>query len=495
MKFKKLSKVKYSLVTLFLISLFSCNESLELLPPGGLIREEYWKTKEDVEAVLMAGYQSFANMDRDLFLHGELRGDLLEGGPLQNSQEQNIMENNIYSDNSFTNWDDFYRIINYCNEVIQNAPLVQEIDNTFNDFRRQTLMAEAYWVRSLAYFYLVRIYNQVPLILEPSESDNVDFYVKKSSQEEVLTQIVEDLTANREFAPSGSFPTIEENKGRASKAAYDALLADIALWRFRYDEVLQHVARIEEREEFQMMPSNKWFEIFYPGNSLEGIFEFQFSDDLNQYNNTYWTTSENSRQYYPSQRAVELFGSEYSAELIRGQGATIAEVSDEDFIIWKYAGQVPDPVGRAIRPGSERNSANWIVYRKAEILLMKAEALSQLQRYQEAQNVLNVIRERANVSLLSLPDSRTAFEDAIIEERALEFAYEGKRWFDILRMGRRDDFARKSRVIEIIVSNVPSTQKRILATKLTNPNGWYLPVYDEELERNRNLVQNPYYDF
>ncbi|MFN2396665.1 MAG: RagB/SusD family nutrient uptake outer membrane protein [Bacteroidales bacterium] len=495
MKRIKLLKVKYLLLTFLLTGLFSCNESLELLPPSGLIRDEYWKTKEDVEAVLMAAYESFASMDRELFLHGELRGDLLEGGRLQSSQEQNIMENNIYPDNSFTNWDNFYQVVNYCNEVIKNAPLVQEIDNTFNDFRKQTLMAEAYWLRSLAYFYLVRIYNEVPLILEPSESDDVDFYVEKSSQEEVLTQMVADLTANREFAPSGSFPTIAENKGRASKAAYDALLADIALWRFRYDEVLQHVAEIERREVFQLLPSNRWFEIFYPGNSLEGIFEFQFSNDLNQYNSTSWLTSQNSLQYYPSQKAIEMFGSEYSAELIRGQGATIAEISDDNFIIWKYNGQVPDPVGQARRPGSESSSANWIIYRKAEILLMKAEALSQLERYQEAQNVLNVIRERANVSLLSLPNSRNAFEDAILEERALELAYEGNRWFDILRMGRRNNFARKARVIEIIVSNVPSTQKRILATKLTNPSGWYLPIYDEELERNRNLVQNPYYDF
>jgi hypothetical protein len=62
-------------------------------------------------------------------------------------------------------------------------------------------------------------------------------------------------------------------------------------------------------------------------------------------------------------------------------------------------------------------------------------------------------------------------------------------------MGRRNNYARKSKLIDIIVSNVPSTQKRILATKLTNPNGWYLPILEDEIERNKNLKQNPYYDF
>jgi hypothetical protein len=126
---------------------------------------------------------------------------------------------------------------------------------------------------------------------------------------------------------------------------------------------------------------------------------------------------------------------------------------------------------------------------------MKAEALSQLERYSEARFIMEEIRERAGVPILAIANSPVAFEDAILAERAIELCYEGKRWFDLLRMGRRNNYARKNKLIEIIVSNVPSTQKRILAAKLTNPLGWYLPIYETEIERNQNLVQNPYYDF
>ncbi len=126
---------------------------------------------------------------------------------------------------------------------------------------------------------------------------------------------------------------------------------------------------------------------------------------------------------------------------------------------------------------------------------MKAEALSQLNRFSEALDIINQIRARADIPLLDLPDSPVAYEDAILEERALELAFEGKRWFDLLRMGRRNNYARKNKLIEIIVKNVPATQKRILAVKLTNPLGWYMPVHELELERNKNLTQNPYYDF
>jgi hypothetical protein len=486
-------KIKYLIAGLLIFTQFSCNDWLELIPPGGLIREEFWKTKADVDAVLMAAYSEFSRMDRSLFLFGELRGDMITGGPNQGDGERMIMENNIYPDNGFSNWNNFYKVINYCNEVIVNAPLVQEIDDTFTDYQMQGLVSEAYFLRSLAYFYLVRIFKEVPLVLKPSETDDTDFYVTKESEETVLTQIVKDLEANRAFAPSESFKTIRENKGRASKAAFDALLADIALWRFDYDNVIKYVNQIEVTKKFVLMPSGRWFELFYPGNTLEGILEFQFDGNLQQRNSTYDLTSRNSNQYKPSQKALDLLSFEFASELVRGEDAAIRKYGEDDFIIWKYVGQAPD--GQSARAGAEQYSCNWIVYRYADVLLMKAEALSQKGDFYGANELISEIRDRAGVGPLSIANTPTAYEDAILNERALELSYEGKRWFDLLRMGRRNNYARKDKLIEIIVANVPSTQKRILATKLTNPQGWYLPIYEDEIERNKNLVQNPYYDF
>lgn len=481
------------MIVLMVFTQISCNDWLELIPPGGLIREEFWKTRADVDAVLMAAYSDFSSMDRNLFLYGELRGDMLQAGPSLGGNERKVMENNIYPDNGFANWQNFYKVINYCNEVIVNAPKVQEIDNTFTDYQMQGLMSEAYFLRSLAYFYLVRIFNQVPLILDPSETDDTEFYVEKATEEVVLNQIVKDLEANRAFAPSESFKTLKENKGRASKAAFDALLADIALWRFDYDNVIKYVTQIEQTQKFVLMPSGRWFELYYPGNSLESILEFQFDGNMQQRNGTYDLTSRNSNQYKPSQKALELLSFEFASELVRGEDASIRKYGEDDFIIWKYVGQAPD--GQSARSGSQQYSCNWILYRYADVLLMKAEALSQKGDYIGAFQIINEIRNRAGVGAISIANSPTAYEDAILEERALELAYEGKRWFDLLRMGRRNNYARKSKLIDIIVSNVPSTQKRILATKLTNPNGWYLPVFEDEIERNKNLTQNPYYDF
>jgi hypothetical protein len=390
-------------------------------------------------------------------------------------------------------WSKFYKVINYCNEVIKNAPEVKKIDGTFNDFQLKGIMAEAYFLRGLSYFYLVRIFKDVPFLTEPSVNDGVNFYPTQTKGEDILTAILKDLNGCRETASDPSLKSVAEAKGRATKASIDALIADISLWNFDYASCITACDRIISNSTYQMVPYSQWFTIFYPGNSLEGIFEFQFMDP-DQKNGLFGMTNQNAYQYIPSQLAADLFGFDNgSVEKTRGERSSIAMLSKDNYIIWKYVGFAPD--GKSVRPTSIQNSANWIVYRLTDIYLMKAEALSQLNRYAEAGAILDMVRLRAQVDPLAIADSPTAFEDAILNERRLEFAFEGKRWFDLLRMGRRNNYANKAKFIETIITAIPSTQKRILSAKLTNTLGWYLPISKSETERNLNLVQNPYYTF
>ena len=490
--------VKYLLISILLIVQLSCEKWMELLPPEGLTREEFWQTKEDVEAVVMGAYETFSVMDASLFKYGEIRADMVSGDIYQSDDERKIAEGNIYPENWFCNWSQFYKVINYCNEVIKNAPLVRENDNTFTEYQMMSYISEVTFLRGLAYFYLVRIFKDVPLILIPTETDDSELYIPKTDGDEILRFIIDDLEEARKFSTSDGYMTLEEIRGRATKASFDALLADINLWLFDYEACIRHVENIEASEKlYDLMPSAKWFEMYYPGNSLEGIFEFQFETNRSQNNNMYGLTERYSYNYDPSEKAIQYFAREFAKEgapeLVRGEDSSIKKWGDNDYVIWKYVGRAPD--GKTTRSGSDQYSCNWIVYRFADVLLMKAEALSQLGQFQEASEIINLIRRRAGLPDLVLSSSATAFEDAILEERALELAFEGKRWYDLLRMGRRNDYARKSKLIEIVVENVPSTQKRILATKLTNPLGWYLPIYKYELERNKNLVQNPYYNY
>jgi len=486
-------QTKLIITILVLTASTACESWLELLPPQGLIREEFWKTKEDVQAVIMGAYESFARMDALLFKYGEIRADLIIGDVNQSLDEQKVTESNIYPENGLCSWSQFYQVINYCNEIIKNAPLVQERDNTFTDYQLMGFLSEAYFLRSLSYFYLVRIFKDVPYIIEPTESDDNEVYPPKTDGDEIIGYLIADLEEARKYATTDGYQTLAENKGRATKAAFDALLADISLWIFDYEAVITYVQRVEMTNDYVLVSNAKWFEIFYPGNSLESIFEFQFNDNLNQRNSMYDLTRRDGYNYDPSQTAIEMFSKEFASELYRGEDAGIKTYGDDDFIIWKYVGRAPD--GSTARSGSDQASCNWIVYRYADLLLMKAEALSQLSRFSEALEIINEIRYRADEPPLNLPNSPEAYEDAILQERALELAFEGKRWFDLMRMGIRNDYSRKSKLIEIIVRNVPSTQKRILATKLNDPLGWYMPILESELERNKNLVQNSFYNY
>ena len=160
MKFRCFRRVLTAIVLLLILS--SCNDWLELIPPDGLVKDEYWKSKEDLKATLMGAYQKFAGMDGKLFMLGESRADLLVDDVNAPTYLQNIMDGNIYPDNYLCNWTDFYTVINYCNSVLKYAPVIIEIDPTLTEYQMKGIEAEAIYLRSLAYFYLVRAFRNVP---------------------------------------------------------------------------------------------------------------------------------------------------------------------------------------------------------------------------------------------------------------------------------------------------------------------------------------------
>ena len=149
-------------------------------------------------------------------------------------------------------------------------------------------LSEAYFLRSLSYFYLVRIFKDVPLVLEPTETDASNFYFPKTDGDEVLNQIRQDLENIRNYATIDGYATSRKSKDGQPKQQL------MPCWRILHFGLLtmrhaySYVQNIEASGKYVLMPSAKWFEIFYPGNSLEGIFEFQFDNSQNQTNNSLW---------------------------------------------------------------------------------------------------------------------------------------------------------------------------------------------------------------
>ena len=168
-------------------------------------------------------------------------------------------------------------------------------------------------------------------------------------------------------------------------------------------------------------------------------------------------------------------------------------------VLWKYVGTegIPSTAtgssASGYRVGNKESDANWIVYRYPDILLMKAEALVQQGAYAEAAGLINLIRERALIEPINNVTNKNSLEDVILEERAKEFCGEGKRWFDLIRIGRRNNYERMEAFIEILSDNKPYEEAQIIRSKYSNPNSWYLPIHQDEIDQNSKLVQNPYY--
>lgn len=478
----------YLLTCTLIAGMTGCNSWLDLEPENKQTSATYWNKKEDVEAVVMAGYTRLRSCLQQVIEWGELRGDGLALDAKASSEEQKIVELDILTDNSVCKWDKFYKVIGAANSVIKYGPEVLQKDPTFAEALLNSYLAECIFLRSLSYFYLVRTFGEVPLVLEPYVDDEISFKQGKSSKKEVLNQLISDLKGVINTSKPG-FENEWENKGRASRWAVYALLADIYLWDGQYQNCIDACDQIFKTEMVSFVEDPElWFDIFLLGNSEEGIFELQYN--TTQSNDLYkWFETE--PRFKLSEASNLLFQEVAGVNDIRGAGASYVT---SDYHIWKYVGAgVGESSGK-----TERKGNNWIFYRYSEIMLMKAEALAMLggtDNFQASADLINRIRQRAGyvVDLNAAGNQYDALM-MVIDERQREFIAEGKRWFDILRVAQRDNYAYKSYLTEKLLAGVSAANRPIYESKLQDTNSYYLPIHENEIKNNTGILeQNPYY--
>mgnify|MGYP001309596470 CR=1 FL=1 len=479
---------KYTAVLLVILT-SSCNKWLDLLPENEQVTERYWHTKEEVEAVLGSAYVTLQKSVNSMIVWGEARGNMLSLGGFLNTNLINLKNLRVLPSNDLVKWATFYEIINYANMVIRYAPDVVERDPSFNPAIMNSFLSEAYFLRGLSYFYLTRNFGEVPLILNPYMNDSQAYELPKSSQEGVFKQIEFDLTTALESSKD-VWPSVWETKGRSTTNAIHAVLADMYLWTEQYDKAIISCNAILQSGRVGLIEGvintrNHWFTIFNPGNSNEGIFEIQF-DYTKQQTNNFTTIFGSSYNWIISPYGVELFQENF--EDIRGAGATY---SAADLKLWKYiGGEGNTNVPRA------QSDQNFILYRVADIYLMKAEALimSGEDSWPVALELITDIRSRAQISRPVTPGSNELeMLQVLMDERAREFVGEGKRWYDLLRVAKRNNYEYKDYLIEEVMEGMAGGSAPVIRSILMNENAHYLPIHEDEIKFNRLLEQNPYY--
>lgn len=511
----------YICTSVFALSMVGCQDWMNVDPAGVQTTTTYWKSKGDVENVLTSAYRNLRTTvtDGSIINWGEVRASDL--GLNGQSALNNVRTGNVLPTNSMTSWASMYKVIGMANSVIKYAPSVVEKDASFNEYEMRSIVAEAHFLRALSYFYLVRTFENVPYITEPYVTDDAEFLVTQSSGDSILACEIDYMSPYVEFAKE-MFPDTIDNKGRATRWALLTLRADMELWLGKYDDCIDDCNAVINSgkvalvgvETYRQNPDGtqdtirsmqNWFDNFFPGNSNESIFEIQFSTLTGQGNSfKTWFSVEagksmsTSQRYYTTDRFIARMSGVITSDDVR---------SRLSWGITKAGGQtIPSSnVGKYYYEsdaGDERSSTNpqnWIIYRLAEVYLMKAEALAMQGNRTEAIRTLNIVRTRAGSPALNENSSTYSTEmgvlDAIIDERGIEFFAEAKRWFDLLRVGLRHDAGNGEWLIRKCTEDLNATDKALVSSKMHKnaPHSWYLPVNSDELGKNPRLVQNPAY--
>ncbi|UYQ94044.1 RagB/SusD family nutrient uptake outer membrane protein [Chitinophaga horti] len=495
-------KLIYTCLLAATLGLSSCDKWLELKPQDGIVREEFWKTKEQVDAAVTGIYASMLGsgttglppLPEYLFIWGEARTDMVTPGFRATSSELDIVNWNILPTNAFSNWRSLYETINYCNTVIELAPGVLKNDNTFTQAHLDRAIGEARTIRALMYFYLVRTFKEVPLKLTATISDEDIKPLAKSSADSVLNQIELDLTTAEPLLPT-TYGNIDRDKGRATRYTVNAILADVYLWREKYQQCANECDKVINSGNFGLVgtTTSLFDALYYRGNSAESIFELQFS--AQKTNSFHPMMLISTRRWGAAPHLMEMvFGQDATnippQEDKRGDGCSLRA---NDATIWKYIGA--NDAGTELR-SQEQSFAHWIFYRYADILLMKAEAINQLNQPLEASRLVMNIRNRANALEVGLSMDSTSqenMEEFILAERQREFAFEGKRWYDVLRNAKRNNFLNRRYLLDMVSISIPKERQQVAFNTLRDENSLYFPIFLYEIQSNTLLVQNPFY--
>jgi len=489
-----MKKIIYSVVLgMVLIMSSSCKKWLDTQPRDGITRQGFWKTKEDIQAAVAGCYASLLapppgvgdrSLTEYMFIFGEIRADMIDPGPSAINDELDIFDVNITQSNVLSRWSAFYRTINFCNTVLDNAPAVKAIDPTLTTEQLNASLAEVLAIRSMMYFYLVKTFRDVPLKLKATTKDTDLENLPKTPAAQILSQIVNDLKQ----AESGAVTTYgntKSDKGRVTKFTVNAILADVYLWMDNYSGTIAECNKIinSQRYSMQSAGSSWFFNVFFTGSSTETIFEFA---NGNSVSNPFWNLLVNPRKKFQASPYIP-------------SDVFIADDVDPDRIFDIRADEFYNSGDLTIRKWGTENPSfvNWQAYRITDIMLMKAEALTETGAGAEALTLVQDIRTRRNAVGATArtvdPGDKDGIIDYILAERAREFAFEGKRWYDILRIAKRDNYRRLQLLTGIVAQTVSPAVQQSAITKYQDINSHYLPIFESELFADPQLVQNPFY--
>lgn len=516
-------KLIYKIALLFfmIIAIAGCKRSFLDEQPFSFYSQEIYTNPAGANAALNGAYAAAANFN---FFGGAYPQMLSVTGLefrtiLTNHVSLNTLD--LVPGSAFIGqmWDRGFETINRCNGVIKfvgEAPL-----STVPD--KNNIVGQAYFLRSVVYFNLVRLYGKLPLHLEPVDQSNIN--LPMTGLDSIYNTIISDLKNAEQLLPEPARQAV----GRPHKFAAPALLGKVYItlagndpaspyWQNAKNELL----KVKTSNSYSLLPKFADLWDVTKENSIESIFEIQYSAErgtaLGQHTalfmptNTIYSPLALSGQPFARIRFNKEMYEDHLARYTASDprfnsiylGGNIRNRANTGNIVvyplnktnqgWPYNFKFNDPAFI-----SDQGNHNYIYLRYADVLLMLAETENEINGPGNAYQYVNEVLSRARTSVTPASAqpasfsnmSKDEFRTRIMLERRYELAGEMHQWYDIRRRGY--DY-----YLSVIRNhnNNPNFAVGFDFKALEHPKTMLLPIPDTEINRNTALSlkdQNPGY--
>lgn len=469
-----MKKIIYSVAVIFLTTVSCSSDFTEVKPVGVLESTTFFDSEKNTEEALIGLYDlvQFNNGQawNSAFIIKVLPGDEANAGGGTSTDQKQLQEIDDYANISISNpslegvWNKEYKTIALANTIIEKVEAGNLSNKTF-------AIAEAKFMRAWCYFELTTMWGDVPLRLENPTTISADAFAKaKSPRAEIYAQIEADLAVAIAGLPDKS---AVKNNFRVSKGTAQALLGKVLVFQGKTLAAIPYLKAVIDNPAHGLESdvSKVWlkdsefgkeslFEVGYintkgytfatgnlAGRNEANIFIQLMGPRGDGFFNLTGTGLRNGWGFnLPTAKILSAFDA--AGDVSRKAATVMSEAELVSFggskagAPWDYEGGIRTkyaPRDSETSAGGVKEAnfgTNFRLFRFAEVLLLAAEAYNKEGQDDKARIELNKIRNRAGLADVSSSLSGANLFDAIVNEKFLELAFEGQRFWDLVRWGR-----------------------------------------------------------
>ena len=457
----------YASLLIMLTGMASCSKSFtEKKPINAPTDANFWNNEGDATGAVAGAYgllrASLDEMAMAYYYYGDLNTDEFVVRP--NGEDYPSLTGIQFStfvapSQTFRGlikmrrWDNFYRAIDQENRCLKFIPPIPLTGFTSTDKQgaKNSMIGEAYFLRAFTYFYISRVWGDVPLVTETAQDAATVPNTPRTPQAQVLDQCVKDIQEAVKYLTW--VPNYSANRPvKANKGACYALLAHIYAWKGEYDKVAPAADSVILNGGYTYVArSSKAAYIgMYKGNSTESIFEIsQNTTTEGAYITPGYGDIVNpiaARTLKPPYIPITSTGTSLFTLDVPALSAQFPDGPDSvdlrrknGFDFWGTTDPICIKYSNIVYTGANNTLPvsvnNIVIFRLADIKLLKAEALAATNKPGDARTIVNEIRALANLGPTTVADADMF--TGVIDERGRELFLEGHRYYDLIRLARK----------------------------------------------------------